>query len=276
MRQILLFAFLLSFSACDLLMNEVNDPYTNKGGGGTTTTTTTTGSKIELRHTGCADCQLLKYNFFDISFSPKWRNPQWATYTLTADKIGTDAAERSSTFRQDPNATNCPATAEYTGTGYDRGHIVAAEDMSFDPTAMAESFFMTNVSPQDPALNRGIWKSLEDRTRKWAVAHKKIHIVSGAILPKRKTSTLEYIGANEDILVPQQFFKIVIADGGKGKRSGIAFLFDNEKSELSLKEHIVSIDEIEQLTGLDFFTTLSQSEQTELESKTNPDFWGDL
>jgi endonuclease G, mitochondrial len=271
----MLFALLFGAASCDLLLEDsskINNPYNNNTN--TNTNTTTASSKINLNHRQSANCQLVKYNFFTISYSSKYKNPEWASYTLTADMVKISVAERNSSFRQDKAVAGCAVTGDYTNSGYDRGHLVPAEDMNFDETAMYESFFMTNVSPQDPTLNRGIWKSLEDKVRKWATANKKIHVVVGAILPKRNSATLEYIGANEDVLVPKKFFKIIL-DDTEPSRKAIAFMFDNEESSKTLKQHACTIDEVEAATGLDFFPNMSAADEKLLEATLDPAAWGD-
>lgn len=288
-RNILaLFGLLLFMGSCDLLLEDagkIDNPYspntntttrpnTNTTTRPTTTTNTNTSSKVNLNHTQSSGCQLIKYNYFSISFSPKYRNPEWAAYTMTADMVKVSVAERNSAFRPDKEVPNCPSTSEYTNSGYDRGHMVPAEDMNFDETAMYESFFMTNVSPQDPALNRGIWKSLEDKARKWATANKKIHIVVGPILPKRSSSTLTYIGSNGDILVPKKYFKIIL-DDSEPSRKAIAFMFDNVEGTRSLKEYACTIDAVEAATGLDFFPNLSAADEKLFEAGFDPAAWGD-
>lgn len=277
-----LLGLLLFMGSCDLLFEDagkINNPYSPNTNTTTRPTTNTkpntnTSSKVNLNHTQSSGCQLIKYNYFSISFSPKYRNPEWAAYTMTAEMVKVSVAERNSAFRPDKEVPNCPSTSEYTNSGYDRGHMVAAEDMNFDETAMYESFFMTNVSPQDPALNRGVWKSLEDKARKWATANKKIHIVVGPILPKRSSSTLTYIGSNGDILVPKKYFKIIL-DDSEPSRKAIAFMFDNVEGTRSLKEYACTIDAVEAATGLDFFPNLSAADEKLFEAGFDPAAWGD-
>lgn len=278
---IILLAAFFGSASCDLLLEDsskINNPYTNNKPNPNTNTTTNTNtnttSKINLNHTQSANSELVKYNFFTISYSAKYKNPEWASYPLTAEMVKVSVAERNSSFRQDKAVSGCAVTGDYTNSGYDRGHLVPAEDMNFDETAMYESFFMTNVSPQDPTFNRGIWKSLEDKVRKWATANKKIYVVVGAILPKRSSATLEYIGANEDVLVPKKFFKIIL-DDTQPSRKAIAFMFDNAESSKTLKQHVCTIDEVEAATGLDFFPNMSAADEKLFEATLDPAAWGD-
>ena len=112
------------------------------------------------------------------------------------------AAKRGDDFRPDPAVPTGSATPQdYTRSGYDRGHLAPAADMSFSVKTMSESFYMSNMSPQAPQFNRGIWSKLEKQVRHFATKEKRIVVVTGPILPVEKTIT---IGANK-VTVPQYF-----------------------------------------------------------------------
>lgn len=275
----LLLSCLTVFASCDLLLEGTNtkSPSTNPSTTTTTTTkpsttTSTTTSKITTVHTQSTNTQLAKYTGFDISYSTKYKNPEWVSYVLTKEMVQTDAAERNSSFRKDANVTGTAENTDYTNSGYDRGHLVPAEDMSYSEKTMYESFYMTNVSPQDPSFNRGIWKSLEDKVRKWASENKKLYIISGPVLPKRVSSTLEYIGKSSDVLVPKKFYKVIL-DAENPSRKGIAFVFNNGANAKTLKEYACSIDEVETLTGLNFFPEMSAQDEALLEAQFDYSLW---
>ena len=123
------------------------------------------------------------------------------------------------------------------------------------------------MSPQEPSFNRGIWKKLEDQVRDWASANKKLYVVTGPVLNKN----FKTIGDNK-VSVPEYYYKIVL-DVEKPGIKAIAFLMKNEKSNASLDSFTVTIDRIESLTGLDFFPSIPDEMETELESTNATSLW---
>ena len=132
--------------------------------------------------------------------------PAWVIYIMTKAEATTKRAKRTNKFRADPQIPTESATlADYRRSGYDRGHLAPAADMAFSGQTMADSFFMSNMSPQKPAFNRGIWKDLEALVRYFAITERKIVVVTEPILPKEKTVT---IGANQ-VTVPTHYYKVI-------------------------------------------------------------------
>ena len=97
--------------------------------------------------------------------------PAWVIYRLTKQQALTKAAKRDDNFKEDPSVPTGSATlADYRRSGYDRGHLAPAADMAYSRQTMEDSFFMSNMSPQRPAFNRGIWKDLEAQVRDFAIS----------------------------------------------------------------------------------------------------------
>jgi len=140
--------------------------------------------------------------------------------------------------------------------------------MGFSPTSMEESFLMSNISPQAPDFNRGIWKELETEVRKWAKKEHKIYVVTGPVFKDNKGT----IGADQ-VLVPGYFFKIIYEETGEPKM--IAFVFPNRKSDRPLTDFAVPVDEAEKLTGFDFFSQLPDELENKLESRVDFSEWFD-
>ena len=180
-------------------------------------------------------------------------------------------AKRTNKFRSDPEIPTGSATAaDYRRSGYDRGHLAPAADMAFSGQTMADSFFFSNMSPQKPAFNRGIWKELESLVRCFAITERKIVVVTGPILPKEKTVT---IGANQ-VTVPTHYYKVIFDLTPPQKM--IAFILPNEGSDKLLREFAVSVDAVEKATGLDFFSKLPKEKQKQLESSFSIRAWQGL
>ena len=132
---------------------------------------------------------------------------------------------------------------------------------------MSESFYMSNMSPQKPQFNRGIWKSLEEQVRSFAVSDKEIYVVTGPVLPETKTIT---IGANK-VTVPGKYYKVVFDLTPPQKMIG--FILPNEGSDKPLKDFAVTVDVVEEATGLDFFSLVPQPTQEQLESTISVEGW---
>ncbi|MCS7005477.1 MAG: DNA/RNA non-specific endonuclease [Cytophagales bacterium] len=193
--------------------------------------------------------QVLSYKCFTLSFVHQFRMAEWVAYSLTKQQVLAQDMERSNDFRPD-SRVNSALPTDYLHSGYDRGHLCPSEDMNYDPVCMSESFLMTNIAPQIPDFNRGIWKSLENHVRIWAKENEVLYVVTGPVF----TQNMEKIGKNQ-IPVPKYFYKIIL-DYHQPEYKMIGFLIPNEKSERSLLEFRVSVDSIEALTGIDFFPAL--------------------
>jgi endonuclease G len=213
--------------------------------------------------------QLLKHTFYSLSYCTKNKNAEWVAYELTSWKVNAEKAERASGFKTDPLWEQTASDNDFRNSGYDRGHLLPAEDMDFSKEGMEETFFLTNVSPQLPDFNRGIWKKLENHVRKWAVENKHIYIITGPILRKRlpKESTI-----GEGVEVPREFYKVIL-DYTNPEKKGIAFIMDNERSDEGLERFACPIREVEERTGINFFPSLSASESKALEEKFDPSLW---
>jgi len=145
--------------------------------------------------------------------------------------------------------------------------MAPAADMKWNETAMEESFLLSNICPQISELNRGRWKELEEQIREWVQRDSALLITCGPIVSTpRKT-----IGRHE-IVVPARFFKVV-AVPYSGTPRGIAFIFDNETEQPSLKELAITIDSVERVTGIDFFHNLPDSIEHKIENDLSLEIW---
>jgi|GEM_PF-214383 len=212
--------------------------------------------------------QVIRHTGFMVSYNEHWRLPNWVGYELTRDKTQ-GKAKRQSRFLKDPHVKgSCPIHDDYTKTGYDRGHMAAAADMAWSEQAMKESFYLSNVCPQHPDLNRRKWKELEDKVRSWAVADSAIVIVCGPVVADR----CEKIGKNT-VSVPYQFFKVVLSPYTNPPRA-IGFLFDNQRATGSLGNYAVTVDSVERVTGLNFFSSLPDEIEEFVEKTVDLLHWG--
>lgn len=205
---------------------------------------------------------------YTLGYRPDAAQAAWVAYQLTAAEVRSAKAPRTNNFRPDPAVPGGTADdRDYEGSGYDRGHLAPAEDLAFSRRAMSESFFYSNISPQEPAFNRGVWRRLEELVRYWATAYDTLYVVSGPVLEPG----LPLIGPHH-VAVPHQFYKVVLQHGRQGVR-GIGFLLDNEPSSATLRSFAVPIDSVERVTGLDFFPQLPDETELEVERAVDTGEW---
>ena len=216
---------------------------------------------------GKAD-SIIEREGYALGYIEKHEQPAWVQYIMTAEEVSRRAAKRGDDFRPDPDVPTGSATPQdYTRSGYDRGHLAPAADMSFSVKTMSESFFMSNMSPQAPQFNRGVWSKLEKQVRHFATKEKRIVVVTGPILPAEKTIT---IGANK-VTVPQYYYKVIYDTTPPEKM--IAFVLPNKGSSADLRTFVVTVDRVEELTGLNFFSTVPQPKQEQLERTITVENW---
>lgn len=207
--------------------------------------------------------EMVHHKYYSLSYNATHKQANWVYYSpQIALKQG---VKRTNDFREDKTIASGSALPEdYTRSGYDRGHLCPAGDMNQSKEAMSETFYMSNMSPQDPGFNRGIWKNLEEQIRRWS-KREKIHVVTGPIFKNTKGK----IGKSR-VTVPGFFYKIVYAPK---REQMIAFILPNQKSKRHFSDHVVSVDSVEVFSGIDFFQKLPEKLQEKLEKKSDYELW---
>ncbi len=210
---------------------------------------------------------IVSHNHYMLSYNEPYEQAEWVAYLLKKDHLTYDDRKRPY-FIEDPKVrTKSADWRNYKGSGYDRGHLCPAGDRRFSEYAYNETFYTSNISPQDRDFNAGVWNRLEMKIRQWAKRDGTLFVVTGGVL----TSGLEEIG-EEDVDVPKHFYKIV-AKGKDEDLKVIAFLMQNKESTLPLDYFVVPVDKVEKATGLDFFHELSNIEEAELEKSSSLSGW---
>ncbi|GAA4396615.1 hypothetical protein GCM10023187_04920 [Nibrella viscosa] len=195
--------------------------------------------------------QIIRHDGYTLRYQEKYEQADWVAYPLLAYEVSGDA-ERGNDFMPDPEvATGSATPSDYSRSGYDRGHLAPAGDFKFSQRMMRESFYMSNMSPQAPAFNRGIWKELEEQVRNWAVRDKGLYVVTGPVLKPG----LPTIGKQNRIAVPEYYYKVLLYANNPSIRI-IGFLLPNEGSDRPLQDFVVPVSEIERRTGITFFPKL--------------------
>lgn len=216
-----------------------------------------------LPATSSAD-EIIRHEGYTLRFRDQYKVADWVAYPLLAYETTGDADRKGEPFRPDPDVpTGSAVPADYSRSGYDRGHLAPAGDFKYSQRMMGESFFMSNMTPQAPQFNRGIWKELEDQVRQWAVRDNGLYVITGPILKPG----LPTIGKQNEVAVPEQFYKVILYCNAPDIRM-IGFLLKNEGSDQPLTAFVVPVDQIEQLSGIDFFPKLPDDIERRLESRS--------
>lgn len=237
---------------------------------------------------------------YAVQFDPAKKTPIWSAENLDANRLENKVEERTEDFRQDPEVPS-PAQAQlkdYQRSHFDRGHMSPAGDMSSTDDsksyqAMSESFFLTNMVPQVGANNnRGIWKDIESKTRKWAMKRGQVYVVSGPIYEESYYS----IGGSK-VAVPNKLFKVlidaktyetvgfivpnqqvvtkktkVLDEGNEDYPQTLPKYAFNCGSYCEIQDFEVPVAQIEKVTGLRFFSELDQESHDKVVN--NNDFRG--
>lgn len=229
-----------------------------------------------------ANHEIRAFSYYSLCYRESYEQAEWSAYCLTDSQLEKNAG-RTDNFRADPLISTGSATlSDYRGSGYDRGHLTPAADMAFSKESMSETFFMSNMSPQTPQFNRGIWKELEAETRRWVQKFGRAYIVSGPILDKTPDA-YKKIGKNE-VSVPEFYYKVILVPlysdetdrqtpENADSATAIGFIIPNTECNDSFFAYAVSVDEVEQRTGIDFFPLLEDSVERRVESEKQLDKW---
>ena len=211
--------------------------------------------------------QIIAHKGYTVSYNSDWCVPNWVAYELTSEEVrGT--VPRAVHFEPDPDVQGvCPTYRDYSCSSYTRGHMAPAGDMKWDTTAMRESFYLSNVCPQDHNLNDGDWKVLEEQARSWAYKYGSVYITCGPIM----SNNPEVIGRN-NVAVPDAFYKVLLCKIN-GQWQALGFVFDNKPGHRQLHYYCRSIDEVENITGIDFFPALPDEVEDAVEAKSELSAW---
>ena len=239
---------------------------TNNQPASTTETTNSKSNSFNYLPTSTTG-SIVKHNGYQLSYSEQHEQAEWVAYSLDKSDIVYTNYKRPF-FIEDPKVkTKSADWRNYKKSGYDKGHLCPAGDRRASQKAHDETFYTSNISPQNHEFNAGIWNKLEQKTRYWAKKYNHLYVVTGGILePNLKT-----IG-KEKVSVPNYFYKVLL-DYTQPEIKAIAFLVPHKDSNKPLYEFIVSIDELEQKTGIDFFPELPDSIENQLEASTDYKNW---
>jgi endonuclease G len=218
---------------------------------------------------GSNEVEIVKHKALALGYSEKHEQAAWVSHIILPD-VESGNVSRTNDFRVDSLvSTGTAVKADYWYSGYDRGHLAPSADFRWSQTALSESYFYSNMAPQVPELNREKWAELENLVRDYVVKHhEKVYVVTGGVLTDG-LPTMKNEGRENEVSIPELFYKVVLDYSGDEKR-GIAFLMPNGKCHEPILLYAVSIDSVEQLTGLNFFSNLDIDD---LEASLDVDPW---
>ena len=211
--------------------------------------------------------QIKEYVGFTISFNKDNHTPNYVAWELLGSEVSQEVS-RSNKFWQDLDLEGCPHHRDYTHSGYDRGHMCPSADQKWSEEAMNDCFVMANICPQDHKLNAGAWQTLENKERQWAKRDSAIMIIAGPIYTDTDTQRIGDMG----VRVPGAFFKAILAPYVDNPKA-IAFVYPNMASPGNMQDYAMSIDELEELTGYDFFPALPDEIENKVESRYSFTEW---
>ena len=211
--------------------------------------------------------QIVHHQGYSLSYSEPHEQSEWVAYELKKSHLSNTNFKRPYFEVDKAVKTKAAHWRNYKKSGYDRGHLCPAGDRKYSKFAHDETFLTSNISPQKHAFNSGVWNRLEQKTRYWARKYNGVFVVSGGIL-KGKLKTI----GKEKVAVPNQFYKVLI-DNNTGKTKMIAFLLPHKDSNKPLYTFVVSVDSIEKLTGIDFFSELNDAVENKLEASSSYKNW---
>ncbi len=203
---------------------------------------------------------IIVHDNYSLSYSEANEQAEWVAYELKKSDISRNEFKRPYFIEDKKIKSKSASWRNYKKSGYDKGHLCPAGDRKFSYDAFNETFLTSNISPQEHDFNGGVWNRLEKKVRKWAVKYDGVYVITGGVLK----GDLESIGS-ENVSVPKYFYKIIF-DNNMQSPKMIGFLIPHQKSNEQLEKFVVTVDEIEKITGIDFFPKLEDAIETKLEA----------
>lgn len=216
---------------------------------------------------GLSQIKIVHSNY-TTSFNASYKVPNYVSWSISSDELGGAVSRNGYSFTEDPDLKGAAVSPmDYSRSGYDRGHMCPAADNKLNDDYMRESFYMTNICPQNHTLNEKTWANLENACRSWARSST-VYVVSGPYFDGKPKTFL----GNNKVAVPDGFWKVILRQV-KGQWRAIGFKMPNQDVDDVYDHYVVSVDEVEKLTGYDFFSALEDKIEKEIESSNDLSFW---
>lgn len=212
---------------------------------------------------------IIEYTGYTVSFDENSKLPVWVAYELTADETDGPINRNGRNFRPDERIQLKQADSfDYKGSGWSRGHMAPAGDFKWDDKAMWDTFYYTNCCPQDETLNNGSWQTLEKKVRSLARKYKSVYVVTGPLVGKNEYGRI----GSHGVVVPDAFYKALLVYKDDGYHA-IGFVMYNIPDTQRLIDCYLSINDLETISGIDFFPALENSIEETVEDSVDLSFW---
>lgn len=231
--------------------------------------------KRETRYGMPAADQILFNRHYVIGYSYYFRQAKWALEIIDPDKEDITTVERMDNFRSDYRIPQLfrADKQDYRGSGHDRGHLVASADLRDTKIQNSETFLLSNMSPQKPQFNRGIWKALESEVRRLDCLDEVLetYVISGPIFNFDQPILTIGMKDNNNVTlpVPHEYFKSILAETSTGRLKMWSFIFPNEATDSPIKNFQVKTSIIEKKAGILLWERLMGSEIESEKNKIN-------
>ena len=213
---------------------------------------------------------LVEHEGFTLLFDTRTMCPLWVAWELTADETRGKVTRQGVDFKADESVPEQYQVEmwDYNGGQYGRGHMCPAGDMKWSQKAMQDCHYMTNICPQNAELNKVWWEHLERACRQWARQDGAVQIVCGPVFP----DTPKRFGKKHKVAVPKGFYKVVLSMK-EGREKALGFYYTNDDAPQPMEDAVRSVNEIERLTGIDFFSSLPDELENRVEAMTDLRAW---
>lgn len=207
---------------------------------------------------------------YTSSFNSVKMIPNWVAYELTAEELdGIISRPKNSPFQPDPDYKGRqPSRSDYSYSGWDKGHLAPCADMKWSEQAMLESFYFTNICPQNHGFNEGIWLKLEEQARRVAKKRGSVYVVCGPVVNNNEFGTI----GSSNVVIPDAFFKAFLYKDTSGFHS-IAYLIPNKNLNQSFNDYMLTVNDLEQLIGIDLFAGLNNNIEDIIEEQMHISDW---
>lgn len=210
---------------------------------------------------------VLKRTAYSLSYNPELLIPNWVGWCLTSEHSDGDYPRDNAYYEDESVPLPRAANEDYHESGWSRGHMCPAGDNKWNAEAMRESNFLTNICPQHASLNSGLWNVIERDCRKWAKKYGEVYIVCGPVLLNKEHETI----GNNKVVVPEAFFKVILRLNPEP--AAIGFIVRNNEGKKKKDQFINTVDDVERITGIDFFPALPDSIEEKVEAYSNLEDW---
>lgn len=206
---------------------------------------------------------------YALSYNTKYVQPDWVAYTLDIEELNTTNTSRSDEFYEELDVISTSAKlSDYRGSGYDRGHLLSSANRTSSAELNESTFSLLNMSPQNHRFNAGLFLKAEDAERDAARQYGILYIVTGPVF----SNGMETIGESE-IAVPEYFYKVFLGQDSSGEWHAVGLLLPQEYENGNLKPYFATIDEVEKVTGIDFYSSLPDSVEKVVEAEYDLTDW---